>query len=66
MGTFQDANGQGIFTVPGDLDAYMASRGHILLEVNLVGPLWCPDHDRQRLDRVSASLEAIAGGLSHG
>jgi len=23
------------------------------------GPLWCPEHDKQRLDRVSASLAAI-------
>lgn len=34
MGTFQDASGLGLFTVPGDLDAYMLSRGHSLLEVD--------------------------------
>jgi hypothetical protein len=25
----------------------------------LWGPLWCPDHDRMRLDRISASLQAL-------
>lgn len=25
----------------------------------LWGPLWCPDHDAERLDRISASLEAL-------
>lgn len=24
------------------------------------GPLWCPDHDRERLDRITDQLEAIA------
>lgn len=28
----------------------------------LWGPLWCPDHDRERLDRISASFAAIIGG----
>jgi len=26
----------------------------------LWGPLWCPDHDRERLDRIGAQFEAIA------
>lgn len=25
----------------------------------LWGPLWCPDHDRERIDRISAQLKAI-------
>lgn len=25
----------------------------------LWGPLWCPDHDRERLDRISAQFDAI-------
>ena len=25
----------------------------------LCGPLWCPDHDRERLDRISAQFDAI-------
>lgn len=29
----------------------------------LWGPLWCPDHDRIRLDRVSAQMEALRGAL---
>lgn len=24
------------------------------------GPLWCPDHDSERLARISSSLESIA------
>lgn len=24
------------------------------------GPLWCPDHDLERLDRVTKSLEGLA------
>lgn len=28
------------------------------------GPLWCPDHDRERLDRVSAQMESILGEFS--
>jgi hypothetical protein len=27
------------------------------------GPYWCPDCDVERLDRIMASLEAIAGQL---
>lgn len=23
------------------------------------GPLWCPEHDRERLDRINASLAAL-------
>ena len=23
------------------------------------GPLWCPDHDRERLDRIRSQLEAL-------
>ena len=26
------------------------------------GPLWCPDHDKERLDRISASFDAIEKG----
>lgn len=25
----------------------------------LWGPLWCPEHDAERLDRISASLEEL-------
>lgn len=25
----------------------------------LWGPYWCPEHDRERLDRITASLESI-------
>ena len=25
------------------------------------GPYWCPEHDRERLDRITASLEALLG-----
>jgi Zn finger protein HypA/HybF involved in hydrogenase expression len=28
------------------------------------GPYWCPDCDKKRLDRITASLEAIAGELA--
>lgn len=28
----------------------------------LWGPMWCPDHDRERLDRISASLDALIAG----
>jgi hypothetical protein len=28
------------------------------------GPLWCPEHDKERLDRISAQLEAILGEAS--
>ena len=28
------------------------------------GPLWCPAHDEERLDRISASLDAIAGNFT--
>jgi hypothetical protein len=27
------------------------------------GPYWCPEHDAQRLDGISASLVDIAGGM---
>lgn len=27
----------------------------------LWGPLWCPDHDAERLDRVGAELRRAAG-----
>lgn len=30
----------------------------------LWGPLWCPDHDKERLDRISANLESIRKELS--
>ncbi|MCU1441113.1 MAG: hypothetical protein JWP85_2110 [Rhodoglobus sp.] len=23
------------------------------------GPLWCPEHDKERLDRISASFDSI-------
>lgn len=26
------------------------------------GPLWCPDHDRERLDRIGAQLARIERG----
>ena len=26
----------------------------------LWGPMWCPEHDRERLDRVSVQFEALA------
>lgn len=29
----------------------------------LWGPYWCPEHDRQRLDRISANLRQIAAEL---
>jgi len=29
----------------------------------LWGPLWCPEHDQDRLDRISASLTAIYAAL---
>lgn len=29
----------------------------------LWGPYWCPEHDKERLDRISASLEEIAGSF---
>jgi hypothetical protein len=29
----------------------------------LWGPLWCPDHDRERLNRITKSLESIADGF---
>lgn len=28
------------------------------------GPYWCPDHDRERLDRIGASLDRILGAES--
>lgn len=28
------------------------------------GPHWCPLHDKERLDRISASLESIVAGIS--
>lgn len=27
----------------------------------LWGPYWCPQHDQERLDRITASLESIVG-----
>lgn len=27
------------------------------------GPLWCPQHDQERLDRITASLENISAML---
>lgn len=27
----------------------------------LWGPMWCPDHDRERLDRIGASMESLLG-----
>lgn len=27
------------------------------------GPLWCPEHDKERLDRISISLEELARGV---
>lgn len=30
----------------------------------LWGPYWCPDCDAKRLDRIRASLESIAAGVS--
>ncbi len=27
------------------------------------GPYWCPDHDRDRLNRVSASMDEIAASF---
>lgn len=27
------------------------------------GPYWCPEHDKERLDRISASLEAIVASF---
>jgi hypothetical protein len=27
------------------------------------GPLWCPEHDQERLDRISASLDSIAASF---
>ena len=32
----------------------------------LWGPLWCPEHDRERLDRIGASLDKIAADLRGG
>ena len=29
----------------------------------LWGPLWCPDHDFMRLERISASFDAIERGV---
>lgn len=26
------------------------------------GPLWCPDHDKERIDRISKSLESLLDG----
>lgn len=26
------------------------------------GPLWCPRHDKERLERISAQLEALVSG----
>jgi hypothetical protein len=27
------------------------------------GPMWCPEHDAQRLDRITASLSQISASL---
>ena len=32
----------------------------------LWGPLWCPEHDRERLDRIGASLDKIEADLRGG
>lgn len=40
MGTFLDNSGVGVFTVPGDLDPYMLSRGHTLYTPDTPG--WTP------------------------
>lgn len=32
----------------------------------LWGPLWCPEHDQERLNRVSAGLDKILSTLSEG
>lgn len=29
----------------------------------LWGPLWCPEHDKERLDRIDASLAEIMAAL---
>ena len=28
------------------------------------GPYWCPEHDKERLDRIDASLTSIIKGLT--
>ncbi len=28
------------------------------------GPYWCPEHDKERLDRISENLEQIAASLA--
>lgn len=30
----------------------------------LWGPLWCPEHDRQRLDRITDQLERLVTGAA--
>lgn len=30
------------------------------------GPMWCPQHDEERLNRVSASLESILADMRNG
>lgn len=30
------------------------------------GPYWCPEHDKERLDRISDSLDAIGADLADG
>lgn len=30
------------------------------------GPLWCPEHDKRRLDRITADLEALRASLQGG
>jgi hypothetical protein len=32
----------------------------------LWGPYWCPEHDKERLDRVSSSLDKIMDDLRKG
>jgi hypothetical protein len=29
------------------------------------GPYWCPEHDKQRLDRISLQLENLLGHLEN-
>ena len=30
----------------------------------LWGPYWCPEHDKERLDRISAQMDAIFGATA--
>jgi hypothetical protein len=47
------------------------SSGHICIEKGcnemagtLWGPMWCPAHDQERLDRISRNLESIRNDLT--